>query len=554
MWSRFYTPVSTNGHSRLPINTRAISKQEEYGELLLNTLISRAELFNRLTDPRRDINAECGYPEFVSPQMYQAMYDWEPYAARVVELFPKECWKKPPTIYEDEDSDAMTPFEEAWDQLGSQLRSERSYHKEEKGSLVWDYLFRADVISRVGRYGCILIGLEGDKDLEKPATKKEGQKIAYLRVFSEVNAQVTQWEDDPSSPRNGMPVMYLLTFNSPDNRQGGGVGLTTNSRNVHWSRVVHIPSDGALSGSEWAGVPSMQQVYRPLLDCTKIRASSGEGFWRAVVAIISLETHPQLGGDVKINRDQIKNMMEQVFGGTKREMVLNGMSAKTISPTVVDPNPHMQANVEAICTRIGVPIPVFKGFEIGEQASTENKGQWGERVLARCTGEVTPRVVVPFTDRVISLGCLPEPEQYLVGWVEEDSESKLEQSTILVARTTALTTFVSGGGPEAMSLKDFYVREMKYDEEEADAIIEAMEEEKATRDAEAEAQGFEKAPPPGMVDPAAVAQEQQVALEAAKAGGKAKPPSKGGPPVPGKPGAKPPGGPAAKGKPPFAKK
>ena len=51
----------------------------------------------------RDYDAQFGYPSVISKHDYQHMYDRDPVAHRVVELYPVECWQQLPSIL---DSDA----------------------------------------------------------------------------------------------------------------------------------------------------------------------------------------------------------------------------------------------------------------------------------------------------------------------------------------------------------------------------------------------------------------------------------------------------------------
>ena len=133
----------------------------ENGELLRferlvdNVMSARSELFRQLFDPRRDIYDECGYPrsgEYVPPQKYQDLFDREPIANRVVEVFPKECWQTQPEVYEDEDLEKETEFEKAWGNLAKRLRGESSFFQDKEGSPIWEYLLRADILSGIGHY------------------------------------------------------------------------------------------------------------------------------------------------------------------------------------------------------------------------------------------------------------------------------------------------------------------------------------------------------------------------------------------------------------------
>jgi len=97
--------------------------------MVLNAMMSRKDWLRSIGDPRRSIDDECGYPKSVTAPEYYRHYDRDPICARVVQVLPKESWQVSPEVYEDEDSEEVTPFEEAWDQLGSSLLGEDSKYK-----------------------------------------------------------------------------------------------------------------------------------------------------------------------------------------------------------------------------------------------------------------------------------------------------------------------------------------------------------------------------------------------------------------------------------------
>lgn len=532
-------PVSSQETGR----TFTANEVERIKDLVFNATLSRFALAQQSVDGRRDLDRECGYPTEPTVEEYQKLFDREPYAARVVELMPKETWQVTPTVYEDEESEDKTEFEEAWDALGESLRPERSYHRQEEGSVVWDYLFRADVLSGIGGYGVILLGLDDGLPLSQPANRREGQQLTYLRVFPQTLAPITQLETDVRSPRYGQPVQYSITFNDPSEMPTGGavigVGSGSSTSAVHWTRVVHVADvHHVASPCDWFAVPRMRTVLNPLLDIRKIRAADGEGYWRAVVNLLSLETHPQLGGDVDIDKTVLRQQLENFYNGLQRDLVTSGMTVKTLSPTVTDPTPHIEANVQAICVLLGVPVRIFKGSERGELASSQDDDAWNDRLDHRQKVYVTPRLIVPFVDRLISLGCLPEPEDgYVVAWPDVTSRSETEKATVASQRTAAMAQYVSGGVEALMPPMDYLTRELGYDEDEAEAILdaaaEAEEDKLAEQQAQADELGMKVQPPPGMIDPEQQKAEQEIQLEQAKAGGgKGKPggfPPKGSP-------------------------
>lgn len=491
--------------------------------------LSRLDFFRRLTDDRRDINAECYFPPSITAQMYRDLYERDAIAARVVEVMPKESWQVQPTVYETEDPDDATEFEQAWDELGKSLSHTKSYYQDEQGSPVWEYLLRADILSGIGQYGVIMLGLDDGLDPSwpvegfeewnsvpadseeftkfkqagagkvTPAKAKELQdaddetqttrgfsgfstqwtnspnarnaseitinsvdakgkksqrirnraahefdpardalrdesgqyrltvnkakppapgkpakagrrKLIYLRVFSEASAMVTRFETNRTSPRFGQPLQYLLTFNNRPNSDAGsnmGTGLPIASMNVHWTRCVHIADN--LSESEVFGVPRMRPVFNNLLNLQKIYGASAEGYWQSCFNILFFQTNPQLGGNVVVGKDKIRDMMEQIRNGTQRHGILSGLTANPVAPQVIDPTPFIASQIEAVAIKLGMPVRILKGSERGELASSEDDGAWNDELRLRQQTHVTPRVIVPVVDRLILCGVLPEP-------------------------------------------------------------------------------------------------------------------------------------------------
>src|SRR5262245_6269636 len=252
-----------------------------YHSHIVNFLRSRAELFQSMIDPRRDIENECGYPKYeLPPSEYQDLYDHYPIPHRVCALMPEECWQVSPTVYEQE-KEKKTAFEDAWDNLSLQLYGEESLYQDEEGSGIWTDLHRADEISGIGRYGIILILTDDGKDLSQPAKKKSGDtasaKLLGLRTFPETYATIAEVETDTASPRFGQPTFYEVIFGDPY-QQTGIVSGSKTSATVHWSRVVHIAEN--VSTNRVYASPVMRPALPPVLDSRKLYGGSAEMYWR----------------------------------------------------------------------------------------------------------------------------------------------------------------------------------------------------------------------------------------------------------------------------------
>ena len=323
--------------------------------------------------------------------------------------------------------------------------------------------------------------------------------LNYIRVFPQAQAQITQYERDISSPRFGQPVMYLITFNDP-RMQHSGTGLPIASQNVHWTRIIHIADN--LTSSEVFGVERMRTVLNNLLSLKKLYPGSAEMYWRGAFPGYSLETNPQLGGDVSIDEESTRNMMEDYTNGLQRFLLLMGMSAKSLAPQVVDPTPQINVQIEAICIKLGIPIRVFKGSERGELASSQDDEAWNDRLKKRQSQYITPRIIVPFVDRLINIGVLPKPKGYSVSWEDLDSLNDSEKATNANTLTTALSAYISGSCESLITPKDYLVHFMHFTDEQAESMIESAKAEadikQSEQEALAEQHGMVPEPPEGF--------------------------------------------------------
>lgn len=239
---------------------------------------------------------------------------------------------------------------------------------------------------------------------------QSGRQLLYMRPFDETLAQIVQYEADIRNPRFGLPVMYRVTLNDP-REQHSGVGLPLATVRVHWSRIVHgADTTSNACSSDIFAPPAMRKHLNRLLDSEKVYGASGESYWLACFAGIFFGTHPQLGPDPFIDQAAFKDQIETFFNGLQRYLVGPGLTAQDLSPSVADPTPHIDKIIEAICIGEGCPVPVFKGYEIGEQASENNDESWDDKVAKWQHGAVTPLFLVPLIDRLVAMGVLPQPQ------------------------------------------------------------------------------------------------------------------------------------------------
>jgi hypothetical protein len=530
--------------------TNQPTKEQGRGGFLRNlytTFRSLRGLRGLMGDQKRDIDAETGHPFYIQPEDYWAKFDRGDIAARVVALYPEECFKDRPLIYEDEDPNVDTDFEKEWDALEDELH-------------LLSFLTRADILSGIGRYGIILLGLDDGLDLSEPvagynpnptnpttrvqnafppkraaaappqqapafgtpamapklppeptqpedttpapATKR---RLLYLRTLDESMVKIKELEKDPRNPRFGQPVRYTLTFwdNQAENNAQGGVNIiappppssginalpaadNTSLRttlNVHWTRVIHL-ADNRLR-DEIFGTPRLRKVFDRILDLHKVASGSAEMFWKQAKGGLSLETMPA-DEPIQVDKEATKQELEEFYEGLKPYLVLEGMTAKQLAPTVADPGPHGMFQLHLIASALACPLRIFMGSEEGKLASGQDIVAWNERLQKRREEYLTPFVIRPFVDRLIALGVLPFPKgdkdvvqiegrpprpAYCVYWDDLNTPSSVEQAAVGLQRTQAMAAYINGGVDQLIDPPHYLELVLGFDKDEVESIL-----------------------------------------------------------------------------------
>lgn len=451
-----------------------------------NMAVSRDKFFGQVFDQRRDYEKECGLPSLdapIKPEGFRRLYARESLARRVVEVLPKESWQVLPSVYEDKDPKVQTEFERAWDELPKKLNGQ-SWFKQEHGSPIWEHLLRADVISGIGRYGVIVLGINDSRRLDQPVEFQPGttatRELTYVRTFSETSAAIIEVDKDEFSPRFGQPVMYEVTVSNPMAMSGedgvafsGGVsGTTTTTRKVHWTRVIHLADN--LGSSEVYGTPRMEPVYDKLLNLHKLYCGSAEMYWKGALPGWAVESNPQLDPNtLDVNMDDMRSAFENYSQGLQRFLEFSGFTIKSLAPQVVDPTPQIAVQIEGVCIQLDIPLRKFKGSERGELASSQDDDDWNDTLRSRQNLYVTPRVIRPFVDRLIQVGVLPAPKEYFIDWPVLGNISKKDKAAIAVQMSNALAQYVQNQVEAIMPVEEFLTYIWDLDEAEVVAIVKA---------------------------------------------------------------------------------
>ncbi len=438
-----------------PMTANQEQRQQEHfaamaSILLEGSLSGRANILSRLGKSYggdRDVYEALGYPTVIGFNDYAARYERQDIAARIIEARPDPTRRKPPEIVENEKEE--TAFEKAWNDL---VKNESVYH----------YLNRVDILSGIGQYGVLLIGLN-DKEKELSKEAKSATKITYLRPFSEVNAIVNRYETNPKNERYGLPKTYDLNFANAERNKA----LPSKA---HHSRIIHVAEN--LREDSVYGTPRLKNVFNRLMNLELISGGSAEMFWRGALPGIMFGLDPDANA-ASINTTDITTEIEEYMHGLKRYLKLQGIKAEQLTVQVADPSKHVLIQIQLIAAAKGYPMRILLGSERGELASSQDERAWNDKIDERRKNYAEPTILRPFIDKLIGFGVLPEPkEEYTVVWPDLQLPSEKEVADVAKTKAEALRAYLAS--PEASLLLPFEIFLSKFlnlNKEEVDEII-----------------------------------------------------------------------------------
>lgn len=391
---------------------------------------------------RRDLESQCHFILRPTVNDYKKYFDFDGATTRAISVFPDECWAEPPEIYETEKS-YSTSFEKRVNSICEDFSLNAYFHK-------------ADVKSGIGHYGGLLIGINDGKDPSEPVDtmdpvtgvpyeniKKEYEPL-YFRALDETELKIMKLNTDPTSPRFGMPEMYrVLLYNPMD------VNYTTiNYLNVHWTRLVHIPSDsiGGVAGEIYAN-PRVQNVFQYLQSARKVIHSSAEMFYKGAFPGYALKSIPDPTGmtSVALDKDSISAEMYSYQNDLKRYIALQDMDIEPLTPQIAVATQHLEDQLKMVASVLGVPYRIYMGSEAGHLASSQDKSTWNGRVSGRQKNRCHPIIVKPVMKRLQDLCILPRVKKFFVDWNDLNNLTDMDKADIALKQSQAMMAYIKGG-------------------------------------------------------------------------------------------------------------
>lgn len=417
----------------------------------------RAQLSANLSQygGNRDYNKALGYDEDISLNQYFYVYKRMGIAKRIIDAPARDTWRGAFFVRDDSTSADSSSFENAFYDL----------FKKHKLASIFQ---RVDRLSAIGHFGLLLIGFDDGLPLSEEVTK--ASSILYLQAYSQENISVQQWETNPSSERYSLPKIYSIR--KVESSVSANTTFSTSTLLVHWSRVIHIAEDK--TESDVIGIPRLKPVWNYLYDLLKIAGGSAEMYWRNADPKIIFETGSDASVDME--EEEMREKLDEIENGLRRAFILNGMSAKYLSPALVDPSQSAEVQFKLISATTGIPLRILTGSERGELASTQDREAWLSFLEERRFSFAEPDIVRPFIDRCIKVGVLPRPkdDKYNITWSDVRALGTKEKADLGRVKSEALSYYLRYPYAQEIIPVDVFLQYIMGEESENVSAIKAL--------------------------------------------------------------------------------
>ena len=444
-------------------NQQASESKLSVLEQVNGILMARNQVFNRIGmnyGGQRDTWEALGYNRSLTFQDYLQWYERGDIAKRLIEAPAKACWKNAPSVVDDEGEDGE--FAKIWEVLNQENQIDQA-------------LSKADIKSRIGRFGIMLLGFPGDFKTEV----KPKSKLLYITSFMEnaVKDSDIEFEDDPKNPRFGKPKFYTLEISTGknSNKVKDSLGIR-----VHHSRILYLAEDRI--ADNFYGAPAMQAVFNKLQDLEKVIGGSAESVWKTFDRGMAFN----IDSDTSLSESEIAKFDQEVqnyMHGMQRFIRTQGMDVKSLGAEAADPRGHFQVLASIISGTTGIPQRILFGSERGQLASTADQNNWNDRIRERQQTYLEPDVLLPLVNQFIALGLLPEPSGVVrILWPDLDVPTEREKLEDAKTISQAMRNLISVVEMKVMTISEArdFVGLPKLEENETDFLEEKEEEDNSS--------------------------------------------------------------------------
>lgn len=361
---------------------------------------------------KRDYYEVFGYPKSLTFDHFLQKYQRQDIAQRVINMPVNACWTNPPDLLESEDG------AKRWKEFEELAKKHR----------IWPALRKTDIFAGIGRYAILIVGLDDGRNLQQPVnTARAKNTITYLQPWLESSVEIVEFDEVPTSPRFGLPVMYEVTpTDQPISATANSLKFKLRNKfKVHYSRVLHL-ADNTMESPVF-GHSRLESIFNTLEDLFKIAGGSAETYWLTS----NRGMHIDIDKDTELNEDDEQGLSDEIDEyqhELRRVIRTRGVKVNPLGGDVVDPRGAFNVSIALTASNTGIPQRVLLGAEAGQLASQQDRANWSVHVAGVVAAWAEPHVLIPFLELLQAAKVITIPPALYIKWPETFKMSPLERA------------------------------------------------------------------------------------------------------------------------------
>jgi hypothetical protein len=340
-------------------------------------------------------------------------------ATRVIDAPVDALWTDIPTL------EGTAEFESAWTKLLSK-------------HAIFPALAQADRFAGLGMYSVLVIGIDDGRQLDQPVNTARTNNIIFLQPYLEGSVEIIELDQNPFSPRFGMPVMYKVTPRDIMTKNSSLLmGKTQQAFRAHWTRVLHL-ADRTLESPIY-GHSRLEPIYNDLDDLQKVSGGSAETYWLTA----NRGLHVDIDKDLELDEDDAGDLSDEIDEyqhGLRRIIRTRGTKVTNLGSDIADPKGPFTVIISLISAATGIPQRVLLGAEAGQLASQQDRANWANRCAERIANWGEPKVLKPFVGKLQDMKVLPGTiDKVSIKWAETFKMNPLERGQTSAQQARSIT-------------------------------------------------------------------------------------------------------------------
>ncbi len=347
-----------------------------------------------------DLYTKLRYDKKIDPEQRVELWERHPIAQTIVERPPKDTWRKPPKILNENDEEIDPPFIKK----NELIKTSR----------------KADRLQRLHGLAIIIIGTRNEF-LEEPPTNNP----TYLEVYSVKDLSSEGWEveKDRSSENYGEPVKWFIEEEEE-------------TLEIHGNRV--LPVAELTLEHDLDSYSALDPNFNALTNISKVLGGNSEAHYQRGLSPLyfNFENELRESDELALNHE-----MKKFRTGLTDYIALADAEVSELSGDPSSIKENIELNLGFISAHTNIPKRILIGSERGELASTQDEANYYGYIDHRrslIAEEMILRPYLNFLEKNYGFEGFSRIE-----WPSLFELNEVEKSKILMNKASALKNLIS---------------------------------------------------------------------------------------------------------------